>query len=128
MANTGSTDVWLVHGKGLDELTVAGENQVVALKDGAIRTFVVLPEEAGLARAPVEAVRGGDAAFNAAALEALLRGAPGAYRDTVLLNAAGALIVAGRAGDLREGVAMAATCIDGGAALATLETLKRATA
>jgi anthranilate phosphoribosyltransferase/anthranilate synthase/phosphoribosyltransferase len=128
LANTGSTDVWLVHGQGLDELTVAGENQVVALKDGTIRDFVVLPEDAGLPRAPIEAVRGGDAAFNAAALEALLRGAPGAYRDTVLLNAAGALIVAGRASDLREGVAMAARSIDDGAAMATLEALKRATA
>ena len=128
LANTGSTDVWLVHGQGLDELTVAGDNQVVALKDGRMTEFTVTPEQAGLPRAPVEAVRGGDAAFNAVALEALLRGAAGAYRDTVLLNAAGALIVAGRAGDLREGVAMAAKSVDGGAALNVLETMKRATA
>lgn len=128
LANLGSTDVWLVHGQGLDELTVAGTNQVVALKDGTIREFTLEPEEAGLARAPVAAVKGGDAAFNAAALEALLKGAPGPYRDTVLLNAAAALVMAGRAGDLREGVAAAAQGIDRGAGLAALEALRKATA
>ena len=74
------------------------------------------------------AVKGGDAAFNAAALEALLRGAPGAYRDTVVLNAAAALVMAGRAADLRDGAAMAARGIDAGAGLAALEALRRATA
>ena len=124
----GSTSVWLVHGQGLDELTVAGENQVVALQSGKIRTFTVEPEQAGLARAPVSAIKGGDAAANAAALTALLRGAAGPYRDTVLLNAAAALIVADRTADLRDGVAQAARSIDGGAALAALETLRRETA
>lgn len=128
LANTGSTDVWLVHGQGLDELTVAGENQVVALANGTITEFIVTPEQAGLPRSPIEAVKGGDSSVNAAALEALLRGAKGAYRDTVVLNAAAALIVAGRTGDLREGAAMAAKGIDDGAALAALEALKRATA
>ncbi len=127
LANLGSTDVWLVHGQGLDELTIAGENQVVALSGGAIRAFIVVPEDAGLGRAPVEAIKGGDSAVNAAAMLALLEGAKGAYRDTVLLNAAAALIVAGRVGDLPEGVALAAGSIDGGAALAALETLKRET-
>ncbi len=124
----GSTDVWVVHGQGLDELTVAGENKVVALHGGMIREFTVAPEDAGLERAPVSAIRGGDAAVNASALQALLRGAAGAYRDTVLLNAGAALIVAARAKDLREGVTQAARSIDGGAALAALETLKRETA
>jgi len=128
LANLGSTDVWLVHGQGLDELTIAGENQVVALRDGSIREFTLAPEQAGLGRAPVSAIAGGDAATNATAMLALLRGAAGAYRDTVLLNAAAALIVAGRTGDLREGVAMAAGAIDSGAALTALETLKRETA
>ena len=127
LANLGSTDVWLVHGQGLDELTIAGENQVVALSGGTIRAFVVMPEDAGLGRAPIEAIRGGDAGTNAAALLALLQGAAGAYRDTVLLNTAAALIVAGRVEALREGVALAAGSIDGGAALAALETLKRET-
>jgi anthranilate phosphoribosyltransferase/anthranilate synthase/phosphoribosyltransferase len=124
----GSTDVWLVHGQGLDELTVAGENKVVALQDGTIRALTIAPEDAGLERAPVSAIRGGDAAVNAAALNALLRGAPGPYRDTVLLNAAAALIVAGRAKELHDGIAQAARSIDGGAALGALETLKRETA
>lgn len=128
LAALGSTDVWLVHGHGLDELTIAGENRVVALRQGAIREFTLTPEEAGLGRAPVEAIRGGDAAHNAAALLALLQGTLGAYRDTVLLNAAAGLIVAGRAASLREGVETAARAIDGGAALAALETLKRETA
>jgi anthranilate phosphoribosyltransferase len=128
LAALGSTRVWLVHGQGLDELTVAGENQVVALRDGKIETFTVLPEDAGLPRAPVEAIRGGDAAVNAAALEALLRGAAGPYRDTVLLNAAAGLIVAGRTDSLRDGVAQAAAALDSGAALAALDHLRRETA
>ena len=128
LASLGTQSCWLVHGQGLDELTVAGENQVVELRDGAIRTFVVTPEDAGLARAPVAAIRGGDAAMNAAALLALLRGTPGPYRDTVLLNTAAGLIVAGRTDDLREGIALAASALDGGAALAALETLRRETA
>ncbi len=96
LANLGSTDVWLVHGQGLDELTIAGDSQVVALHGGTIREFTVGPAEAGLGTAPLAAIRGGDSRTNAAALNALLRGAPGAYRDTVVLNAAAALIVAGR--------------------------------
>ena len=124
----GSETAWLVHGQGLDELTVAGENKVAALKDGSVRCFTVTPEDAGLPRAPIGAIRGGDAALNAATLLALLQGATGPYRDTVLLNAAGSLIVAGRAGDLREGVAMASRSIASGASLAALETLRRETA
>ncbi|HEY2133776.1 MAG TPA: anthranilate phosphoribosyltransferase [Acetobacteraceae bacterium] len=128
LQNLGSTHVWLVHGQGMDELCVAGENLVTTLHNGRIESFTVLPEDAGLPRAPVEAIRGGDATVNAAALEALLRGARGPYRDTVLLNAAAALIVAGRTGDLREGVAIAAGSLDGGAALAALDILRRETA
>ncbi|WP_456311797.1 anthranilate phosphoribosyltransferase [Rhodovastum atsumiense] len=128
LASLGTEACWLVHGQGLDELTIAGENRVVELKDGAIRSFTVLPEDAGLERAPISAIQGGDATVNAAALGALLRGAPGAYRDTVLLNAAAALIVAGRVGDLREGASLAASALDSGAALEALETLRRETA
>jgi len=128
LGRLGSTSVWMVHGQGLDELTLAGENRVVALDGSAIREFTVTAEDAGLGRAPVEAIKGGDAALNAAALAALLHGEAGAYRDTVILNAAAALIVAGRAGDLREGVRVAAATIDSGAALMALETLRRETA
>jgi anthranilate phosphoribosyltransferase len=125
LAALGHESAWLVHGSGLDELTVAGENQVTSLKDGSIRTFSVKPEDAGLTRAPVAAIKGGDAAFNADALLGVLRGSIGAYRDTVLLNSAAALIVAGRATDLREGVAQAERAIVSGAALNVLETMRR---
>ena len=128
LAELGSVQCWLVHGEGLDELTVAGPNSVVELRDGSLRSFTITPEDAGLPRAPVAAIRGGEAAVNAAALGAVLRGAAGPYRDTVLLNAAAALIVAGRAEALRDGVAQAAAAIDSGAALAALETLRRETA
>jgi anthranilate phosphoribosyltransferase len=128
LASLGTECCWLVHGQGLDELTVAGESQVVELREGVIREFTVSPEQAGLPRAPVGAIRGGDAAVNAAALLALLQGAAGPYRDTVLLNAAAGLIVAGRVGDLPAGVALAAASLDRGAALAALETLRRETA
>lgn len=126
LAALGTERAWLVHGQGLDELTLAGESEVVALEDGRLRSFRVGPESAGLRPAPVEAIRGGDAAANAAALEALLRGTAGAYRDVVLLNAAAGLVVARRADDLREGAALAARSIDSGAALDILDRLRRA--
>jgi len=128
LGELGTERCWMVHGEGLDELTVAGANSVVELNNGAIRSSTVSPEDAGLPRSPVSAIRGGEAAINAAALGALLRGAAGPYRDTVLLNTAAALIVSGRVSDLRGGVAEAAASIDGGAALAALETLRRETA
>ena len=103
LAALGTERAWIVHGEGLDELTVAGENRVVELNEGRVRTFTLLPEEAGLPRAPVAAIGGGDAEANAAALRALLGGAAGPYRDTVLLNAAAALIVAGPRGRSARG-------------------------
>ena len=127
LSRLGSEAAWIVHGQGLDELTVAGESQVVQLTSGGTSCFTVSPEDAGLPRAPLEAIAGGDAALNAAALLAVLEGARGAYRDTVVLNAAAALIVAGRAGDLREGAALADRMLASGAALAALERLRRAT-
>ncbi len=122
----GTERAWLVHGAGLDELTLAGETLVCEWRDGALRRFTVTPEQAGLRRAPVSAIAGGDAAGNARALLALLRGEAGAYRDTVLLNGAAALVVAGRADDLREAAGLAAAAIDGGAALALLDALTHA--
>jgi anthranilate phosphoribosyltransferase len=121
----GTERAWLVHGQGLDELTLAGPTQVSEWHNGDVRNFFVTPEQAGLRYAPIETIRGGDAAENAAALRALLEGTPGAYRDTVLLNAAASLIVAGRAGDLREGVKLAAVALDRGAALDVLKNLVR---
>ena len=128
LGRIGTEHAWLVHGQGLDELTVAGTSNVVELKDGAIREFEVSPEEAGLPRHPAESLRGGEAAENAEALLGVLRGEAGGYRDCVLLNAAAALVVAGRVGDLRAGAAIAAESIASGAALAALERLRAATA
>lgn len=125
LANLGSEAAWIVHGQGLDELTLAGANEVVELRDGAVRAFTVVPQDLGLSPAPVSAIRGGDAADNAAALLGLLKGAPGAYRDTVILNSAAALIVAGRARTLRDGADIAISSLDSGAALAALEALRR---
>ena len=127
LGRLGTERVWVVHGQGLDELALAGETRVVALEDGAIHEFTVSPEDAGLRPAPPEAVRGGTPAENADALRALLRGTQGAYRDIVLLNAAAALVVAGRTGDLRGGAALAARSIDSGAAAEVLARLKDGT-
>ena len=124
LARLGTERAWLVHGMGLDELTLAGPSQVVELAAGGFRAFEVTPEDAGLTRAPAEALKGGEPAENAAALLALLEGAPGAYRDCVLLNAAAALIVAGRAQTLPDGVALAARSLDTGAAMEVLRKLR----
>ncbi len=128
LAALGTTHAWLVHGQGTDELTVAGPSQVAALQDGCITERTVLPEEAGLPRAPLEAIRGGEAAENAGALLALLGGVRSAYRDTAVLNAAAGLVVAGRAATLMDGAVQAAACIDSGAALAALDRLRAAAA
>ncbi|MFD2174094.1 anthranilate phosphoribosyltransferase [Rhodobacter lacus] len=121
----GSEAAWLVHGSdGTDELSICGVSWVAALQNGEISEFEVHPEEAGLPAHPFEAIMGGEPAENAAALRALLAGERTAYRDAVLLNAAAALIVAGKAGTLREGAGLAAESIDSGAAAAKLAALK----
>lgn len=120
----GAERVWVVHGcDGLDEITTTGPTQVVALEDGALRRFEITPEQAGLKRAKIDDLRGGDPAHNAAALRAVLDGAKNAYRDIAVLNAAGALVVAGKAQDLAEGARLAETALDSGKARATLESL-----
>jgi len=120
----GSEAAWLVHGgDGTDELSIAGPSRVAALKGGEIEEFEVTPADAGLPEHPFEAIIGGTPAENAAALRRLLGGERGAYRDAVLLNAAGALVVAGLAGDLREGAERAAASLDSGAAQARLDAL-----
>ncbi len=128
LRNLGSVHAWVVHGSdGMDELTTTGATTVAELRDGTISVFEVTPEDAGLARASLAALKGGDAAHNAAALRALLQGEPGAYRDIVLLNAAAALIVAGKAESLKDGVAKAAVSIDSGRAAGALDRLVAAT-
>ncbi|MFK8251174.1 anthranilate phosphoribosyltransferase [Ancylobacter terrae] len=120
----GSTHAWVVHGSdGLDEITTTGPTTVAELKDGAIRTFEIAPEEYGLARATPEALKGGDGTANARALRAVLAGSPSAYADVALLNAAAALVVAGKAPDIAGGLALARTSLSSGHAEAALERL-----
>lgn len=116
-ASLGTKRTFIVSGdEGLDELSLAAGNELadVAGSDFAMRRIDA--GDAGLDHAPIEAIRGGDAVHNAKALEALLGGTPGPYRDAVLLNAAATLIVAGRTEDWREGAAMAAEALDSGRA------------
>ena len=127
LGRLGATRAWTVHGQGLDELTTTGETEVAEWKDGVVRRFTVTPEDAGLPRADLAALRGGDAEENATALRALLDGGKGAYRDIVLLNAAAALVVAERAADLAEGAVQAAAVIDDGRAARALADLVEAT-
>ena len=115
---------WVVHGAGgLDEMSPSGETRVARLKDGKVTALTVTPADAGLKNWPFEAIKGGDAAHNAGALKAVLAGGQGAYRDTVLLNAGAALVVAGVADDLKAGAAMAAESIDRGKAAERLDLL-----
>ena len=129
LGQLGSERAWLVHGSdGTDELTITGVSWVSALDtDGSVSDFELHPEEAGLPEHPFEAIVGGTPEHNAAAFRALLAGEPSAYRDAVLLNAAAALVVAGTATDMKDGVARAEQSIDSGAALARIETLARVT-
>jgi anthranilate phosphoribosyltransferase len=124
LKNLGSDSVWVVHGSdGLDEITLTGPTSVAALENGNIRTFEVTPEDAGLARSSPGSLKGGDADANAVALRSVLDGNPSPYRDVALLNAAAALIVAGKAKDLKEGVAIGVKTLDSGAAAARLKQL-----
>jgi anthranilate phosphoribosyltransferase len=124
LKNLGAESVWVVHGSdGLDEITTAGPTSVAALKNGKIDTFEITPEHAGLKRVKPEALRGGDAESNAKALLDVLKGKPGPFRDVAILNAAAALIVAGKAKDLKEGAALAAKSIDSGEAQGRLDRL-----
>jgi len=125
----GSEAAWLVHGAdGTDEMSIAGPTAVAALKDGQVTRFTVTPADAGLPEHPFEAILGGTPAENGMAFRALLDGAPGAYRDAVLLNAAAALLVADKVASLAEGVAMARASLDSGAARDKVAGLARVTA
>src|SRR3974390_2702385 len=122
--NLGSERVWAVHGSdGLDDITTSGPTSVAELKDGKVRTFEIAPEDAGLRRTKPEALRGGDASPNPPPPLAVLRGKPGPFRDVAILNAAATLIVAGKAGDLKEAAALAAKAIDSGEAEGRLDRL-----
>jgi anthranilate phosphoribosyltransferase len=115
---------WVVHGAdGLDELTTTDISYVAVLDSGNVATFKISPRNAGLSQAKPRDLIGGDAVENAAHIRAVLQGNQGPLRDIVLLNAAAALLVAGKAKTLREGVALAAQSIDSGRAMGVLEAL-----
>jgi len=124
LGNLGAERAWVVHGSdGLDELTTTGPSYVAALEKGQVRSFEIHPGDAGLELAQPVDLLGGDSEANANAVRDLLAGHTSAYRDIVLLNAAAALVVAGKAADLKAGVAMGADAIDGGKAAKVLERL-----
>ena len=116
---------WVVHGSGLDELSLCGPTTVAAFgEDEGLRTFTVTAEEAGLSPCAPESLRGGDAAASAAIAEDVLKGARGPRRDVVVLNAAAALVVSGRAAGLKEGAIRAANAIDEGGPARLLERVR----
>ena len=124
LKNLGSDCVWVVHGSdGLDEITTSGPSSVAALENGKIRTFEVTPEDVGLPRVKPAALRGGDAEHNAKALLDVLKGKASAFRDIAILNASAALVVAGKAKDLKSAAGLARKSIDGGEAEGRLDRL-----
>jgi anthranilate phosphoribosyltransferase len=122
--NLGHERAWVVHGHdGLDELSTTGPSLVAEVRNGSVKTFEVTPEDAGLSRATLADLKGGDAARNAHVIRAMLDGEHGPFRDIVILSAAAALVVAERAADLREGAGIAAAAIDNGAARHALDSM-----
>jgi anthranilate phosphoribosyltransferase len=124
LRDLGHERAWVMHGAdGMDELSTTGPSTVAELRDGQVRRFEVTPEDAGLPRAKLEDLKGGDGEQNARVLRAMLGGEHGPFRDAVLLGSAAGLIVAGKAETLKEGVALAADSIDGGRAMKALDGL-----
>ncbi|OHZ40361.1 anthranilate phosphoribosyltransferase [Agrobacterium vitis] len=123
LRDLGSESIWVVHGNGLDEITTTGTTQVAALEQGKIRSFELTPGDFGVAQVELAALKGGDGEYNAKALRAVLEGEKNAYRDVALCNAAAALVIAGKANTLADGMALGAQSLDSGAALKRLETL-----
>lgn len=128
LGRLGAEFAWVVHGRdGLDELTTTGPSLIAEWNGSRVRCFEVTPEDAGLPRASLDDLKGDEPAHNAEAIRAVLAGVKGPFRDAVVLGAAGALLVAGRAASLREGAELAVRAIDGGAAQAALDRLIRIT-
>lgn len=123
----GAERAWVVHGGGMDEMTITGETSVAEWRDGQVRLFTITPEAVGLPRGALADLTGGTPAENAHALREMLAGKTGAYRDIVLLNAAAAFLVGDKVETLREGVDLAARVIDDGSALAALNKLAEIT-
>lgn len=127
-----SERAWLVHGEGhgregVDEVSITGPTDVIELFNGKLENFVITPEETGLTRAVLDDLKGGDANVNAEAIRRLFDGKRGAYRDIVTMNAAAALIVAGKAESMIQGLRMAGDAIDSGLAKQKLAALVRVT-
>ena len=126
LGRLGCERAWVVHGSdGLDELTTTGPSYVAEWHKGRVRTFKVSPKDAGIARANPVLLKGGDADVNASAIREMLDGKSGPLRDVVVFNSAAALVVAGKAKNLKQGAALAAASIDQGRAKAALESLVR---
>jgi len=126
LRNLGSKRCLLVHGEdGLDEITIAAKTQIAELKDGEVQTYTVAPADVGLSEAKMSDLLVSDVQEAAEALRSVLAGEKGPRRDVVLLNAGAAILVAGAAGDLQEGVRKAGETIDSGAAARTLDELVR---
>ena len=124
LQNLGCEACWICHGEGgMDEIVPTGTTWISELKDGRITSFTLTPEEAGLKRSSFEQLKGGDAEHNADALRHVLAGKPSAFRDAAVMTAAAALVVAGKAADLKQGVLAAQKAIDSGAAEAALSKL-----
>jgi anthranilate phosphoribosyltransferase len=128
LRSLGSERAWIVHGRdGMDEISTTGPTTIAELKDGAIETFEIRPEDFGIVAVDPQVLRGGTAGENAAALRRVLEGEPGPFSDLVAINAGAALVLAGRAADLADGLAQARAAIASGRALAALEALVSAT-
>ena len=124
LGQLGAERAWVVHGAdGLDEISTTGYTKVSECRDGRVNTFYLHPGDVGIPKSAPGALAGGDAADNAAIARAVLAAAPGAARDVVLLNTAAALLVAGRAATLKEGIALAVEGIDSGRAAGVLDAL-----
>ena len=128
LAKLGCEKAWVVHGADhLDELSTTGENTICEVSGGSVREFNLSPEEAGLPRASLADLKGGDGTYNAERLSALLDGQQDAYRDIVLFGTGAALLIADKAANIKEGVAMAASAIDSGKARSALEDMVKIT-
>ena len=128
LADLGVKRAFILHGAGhLDEISMAGETQIAEVRNGTVRRFTVTPEEFGLKRTPLEALKGGNAQENAALIQQVLLGQPGARKDIVIANAAAALLLSGNANDLRSAAELATQAIQSGAATNKLHQLKEFT-
>ncbi len=124
LKNMGTKRAFVVHGSdGLDEVTITGETRVAELKDGIVRAYNIHPKDYVGSTYPLDAIRGGDPTVNAQITKDVLSGKPGACRDVVLMNAALAIMAGEKAADIKEGVGLAADCIDSGAAVKKLQAL-----